>query len=166
MIVVDVRRAFSDPAHAVVARVPAGCSPVRLARSGDGASLWVSARRSDAVLAFDASKLVRDPMHARIGSVPVGTAPVGIVVLPDGQHVVVANSNRIAVDPNAPQTLSIIETGKLQAGADAVAGTIPAGAFPREFSVSPDARTLFVGNYLSQMLEVIDLTRLAEAIKR
>lgn len=45
VIVVDVRRAFSDPANAVAAKVPAACSPVRLAISGQGDSLWVSARR-------------------------------------------------------------------------------------------------------------------------
>jgi 6-phosphogluconolactonase (cycloisomerase 2 family) len=37
---------------------------------------------------------------------------------------------------------------------------VPAGAFPREFGVSPDGRTLFVANYNSNELEVIDLARL------
>jgi DNA-binding beta-propeller fold protein YncE len=163
VIALDVRRALTDPGHAVVAKVPAGCSPIRLAITRDGGSLWVSARRSDAVLGFDTSKLRNDPLHARIGSVPVGTAPVGIAVLPDGKRVVVANSNRIAADPNTPQTVSVIDTEKVRAGTPAVIGTIPAGAFPREFSQSPDRRTLFLGNYLSNTLEVIDLEKLPVA---
>jgi DNA-binding beta-propeller fold protein YncE len=77
--------------------------------------------------------------------------------------VVVANSNRIAADPNTPQTVSVIDTEKVRAGTPAVIGTIPAGAFPREFSQSPDRRTLFLGNYLSNTLEVIDLEKLPVA---
>jgi 6-phosphogluconolactonase (cycloisomerase 2 family) len=37
---------------------------------------------------------------------------------------------------------------------------MPAGAFPREFGQSPDGQTLFVANYNSNELEVIDLKRL------
>jgi DNA-binding beta-propeller fold protein YncE len=165
VIVVDVRRAFGDPANAIVAKAPAGCSPVRLAISRKGDSLWVSARRSDAVLGFDTRKLLNDPLHARIGSVPVGTAPVGIAVLPDGKHIVVANSNRIAADPNTPETVSVIDMAKVRAGAPAVIGTILAGAFPREFGQSPDGRMLFLGNYLSNTLEVIDLKKLSVVTK-
>jgi DNA-binding beta-propeller fold protein YncE len=165
VIVINARRAFSDPANAIVAQAPAGCSTVRLAISRKGDSLWVSARRSDAVLGFDARKLLTDSQHARIGSVPVGTAPVGIAVLPDGKHVVVANSNRLAANPNTPQTLSVIEIAKVRAGTPAVTGTIPAGAFPREFSQSPEGRTLFLGNFLSNTLELIDVRRLSDAMK-
>ena len=161
IIVIDVKRAFADPVNAVIARVPAGCAPVRMTRSHDGSSLWVSVRRSDSVLAFDAWKLIADPGHARIASVPVGTAPVGIMALPDGKRLVVANSNRIAANPNDSQTVSIIDMQKALTGAPAVAGSIPAGAFPREFGLSPDGNTLFLGNYLSQTLQIINLDTLS-----
>src|ERR1039458_3202387 len=42
VIVVDVARASTDPAQAVVARVPAGCSPVRMAITPDGARIYVT----------------------------------------------------------------------------------------------------------------------------
>ena len=58
VIVIDVARARKDPAHAVVARVPAGCSPVRMAISPDGDRIYVTARNSNAVLAFDTAKLL------------------------------------------------------------------------------------------------------------
>src|ERR1039458_7720447 len=64
-------RAASDPAQAVVARVPAGCSPVRMAITPDGARIYVTARNSNAVLAFDAAKLLSDPEH-EIGERRVG----------------------------------------------------------------------------------------------
>jgi DNA-binding beta-propeller fold protein YncE len=157
LMVVDVRRASRDPASAVAARLPAGCSPVRLTTAADGRSIWVSARRDDSVFGFDAGKLLRDPEHARIGTVRVGTAPVGITALSDGKHVVVANSNRIVLDPTARETLSVIDISR--PGAPAVVATIAAGAFPREFSRSADERTVFLGNFMSDSIQVMDLPR-------
>ena len=40
-----------------------------------------------------------------------------------------------------------------------VIGTLPAGAFPRELRGTADGRTLFVTNFASQTLEMIDLAR-------
>ena len=165
VMVVDVRRAATDPAHAVAARIPAGCSPVRLAITPDGKSLWVSDRRTDSVLGFDTARLFGDSGHARIGSVAVGTAPVGIAALPDGAHIVVANSNRIAANPNSAQTVSVIDIRKVRAGEPAVVDTIAAGAFPREFTVTSDRRTLYLGNFLSNTVQAIDLTKLSSMLR-
>jgi len=158
--VVDVAKARTDPAHAVAATVPAGCSPVRLAITLDGARAFVTARNSNAVLAFDTAKLVTDPKHARIGEVPVGSSPVGIGVTADGK-VIATHSNRFAKDQTARQELTVIDGARAGEGKAAVLGTIPAGIFPREVGLSPDKKTLFVGNFLSSELEVIDLARLA-----
>ena len=117
-------------------------------------------------LGFDASALLRDPEHAQIGTVRVRTAPVGVTALPDGKHVVVANSNRIAVNPILPQTLSVIDIDRVRGGAAAIVGTIAAGAFPREFSLSADRQTLFLGNYLSDTLQAMDLARLSTLLTR
>src|SRR5213082_1644656 len=57
IIVVDVTKAESDPAHSVVAKVPAGCSPVRMAISPAGDYVYVTARNSNAMLAFNTAKL-------------------------------------------------------------------------------------------------------------
>src|SRR5438270_7391986 len=48
IIVVDVAKAETDPAHSAVARVPAGCSPVRLAISPGGEPGDVPARQRNA----------------------------------------------------------------------------------------------------------------------
>ncbi len=157
VVVVDVDRARIDPAGAVVSRVPAGCSPVRAALAPDGEVLWVTARNSDALLAFDAGRLGRRPDRALLGSVPVGRSPVGVALFRRGRRVVVANSNRFADDPLQPQTLTVVDATRLEDGLEAVMATVPAGAFPRELAVSPDGRTLFVANYLSSSLEVVDL---------
>src|SRR5258708_32933808 len=52
IIVVDVARARTDPANSVVARVPAGCSPVRLARNPSGGRGLASAPHKQALFAF------------------------------------------------------------------------------------------------------------------
>jgi uncharacterized protein (TIGR02246 family) len=53
-----------------------------------------------------------------------------------------------------------MDAAKVSAGAGTVLGTIQAGAFPRELSLSADQRTLFVTNFKSKTLEVVDLARL------
>lgn len=160
IIVVDVERAATDPANSVAAKVPAGCSPVRLAITPGGERVYVTARNSNALLGFDTSKFADDSTHALVGTVPVGTSPVGVAVVNEGKLVLVTNSNRFSSERNARQTLTVIDASKMSAGASAVMGSVPAGAFPREFGASPDGRTLFVANYISNELEVIDLARM------
>jgi DNA-binding beta-propeller fold protein YncE len=160
IILVDVQKATSDPAHAAVARVPAGCSPVRLAIAPGGERVYVTARNNNALLAFDTAKLQSDAEHARVGTVPVGSSPVGVAVVGGGRRVVVTNSNRFARGQAARQTLTVIDAARVGEGAAAVAGSVPAGIFPREFGQSPDGQTLFVANYNSNELEVIDLKRM------
>jgi DNA-binding beta-propeller fold protein YncE len=75
--VISVAEAERDPARAVRATVPAGCSPVRVVVSADGRTVWVTARESDDLLAFSAGSLLNDPSHALLAVVPVGEAPVG-----------------------------------------------------------------------------------------
>ena len=165
VIVVDVARAATDPAQAVVARIPAGCSPVRMAITPDGARIYVTARNSNAVLAFDTAKLLSDAGHARIGEAPAGAAPVPIAVVDAGRKVIAGNSNRFA-DSSAPQSLVVLDAAKMEAGTDAALGAIPAGAFPREMALSADGHTLFLTNFGSHTLQVIDVDRLPFAPNR
>ena len=160
VVVVDVGRARTDPANAVTTRIPAGCSTVRMAISPDGRRIYVTARNSNAVEVFDTAKLASDPDHSRLGMTPVGEAPVPVAVIDGGKKVVAGNSNRFA-GGNAPQTLSVLDAAKMERkGADAALGPIPAGAFPRELSVSADGHTLFLTNAGSSSLQVIDIDRL------
>lgn len=158
VFVVDVPRAKTDPANAVIAKVPAGCSAVRLAISPNGDRAYVTARNSNSLLAFDTGKLLNDPEHALIGKVPVGLSPVGVAVADSGRRVFVANSNRFAAGSNEKQNLTVIDTAKIASGA-AVLGVIPAGGFPRELRVTADGQTLLVTNFTSNTLELVDLAR-------
>jgi DNA-binding beta-propeller fold protein YncE len=159
VIVVDVARAKTDPANAVVARVPAGCSPVRMSISPKGDRIYVSARNNNGVLEFDTSKLVSDSAHSVVGAAPTGDAPVPVMVVDQGRKVVVGNSNRFG-GRGAPESLTVLEAPKIHEGLPAVLGTIPAGSFPREMAVSADGRTLFLTNFGSNSLQVMDIAHL------
>jgi DNA-binding beta-propeller fold protein YncE len=120
----------------------------------------VTARNSNALLVFDTDKLRSDPGHARIASIPVGTAPVGVAVVDSGRKVIVTNSNRFAGSSNDHQVLTVVDATKVDSGAGAILGSIPAGAFPREMRVTSDGTTLIVTNFASNSVEIIDVARL------
>jgi hypothetical protein len=160
IVIVDVEKAKSDPANAVRGRVPAGCSPVRLAITADGTSLWTTLRNSDAVASYDTAKLLNDPEHARIGWIPVGRSPNALTITRDGRYVVISNSNRFGADANLPGTLTVIDPKRAAQGAAAIVGSIQAGVFPRHFGSSPDGKTIFLANAVSDTLQVIDAQHL------
>lgn len=161
IFIVDVARAVSRPESSVIGVVRAGCSPVRLALSPDGARSYVTARNSDALLAFDTHKLLEDSAHALVATVPVGRAPVGVAVIDDGRRVVVANSNRFSGGTVTPESLLVIDVRQLAREAGAIVGSIPAQAFPRELAMTSDGRTLLVTNFASRTVELVSLDRLA-----
>jgi YVTN family beta-propeller protein len=151
--VVDIARARHRPIDSVISRTPAGCSPVRAVLSPDGARLYVTARASNLVLAFDAARLVTDPASALVATVPVGTAPVGIAVVQHGRRVVVADSSRFG--GRGGQDLTVIDVSKIDRGRAAVVGTIPVGAFPRELHGLPDGQGLLLTDTGSDQVELM-----------
>ena len=159
--VVDVARAVRDPATAIVANVRAGCSAVRLVVSPKGDRAYVTARNSNALLAFDVAKLRSDSLHALVGRVPVGPAPVGVAVVNAGRQIIVTISNRFA-GAGDRQTLTVIDATKFPSGDKAIIGAIPSGAFPREMRVTSDGRTLILPNFGSRSLSMIDLARIPQ----
>ncbi len=167
VVMFNVATAVSQPSQAVTLFgqfVPAGCSPVRLAFSPDGLTLYVTARNNNEVLALDVSKFASDPMHAVIGAAPVGPRPVPVAWINSGAQIVVGNSNRFLA-PGSMQSLDVVDAELLRAGAGAAAviRTVPTGSFPRAFMLSPDGKTLFLSNYDSNTLQVMDAGRLGEA---
>jgi DNA-binding beta-propeller fold protein YncE len=157
--VISVARAETDPSAAVVARVPAGCSPVRVITSADGDVVWVAARASDALLAFSARALRTDPSHALIADVRVGELPVGLALVRGGSLIVVADSDRFGVS-GAHASLAVVDVPDALSGRSALLGYLPAGAFPREMAVVPGGKVLLVSNFGSDRLEGVRLANL------
>lgn len=151
--VVDVATAETSPATAVVGRAFVGRAPVRAALSPDGATLWVTVRGSNAVVALDTANLLSRTCDPLIATTAVGPAPVGLALLKGGKYVAVANSNRFAA-PQANQTVSFVAAAQAT-----LVGQVGAGAFPREMDA--DLAALFVSNANSLSVTGIDLTTLA-----
>ena len=159
---INVAKAETDPAHAIVSNVDAGCRPVRVVADPDGKTVWVTARQSNALVAFSASKLVTDPRHALIRWVRVGVQPIGLAAANCGSEIVVADSHRFKAKFGVPN-LAVVSVPDVLAGKPAVVGYLAAGLVPREMTVSSSGKTLLVGNYGSGQLETVNLTQLPGA---
>jgi len=150
--VIDVHRAeVSEYAgqDAILSRTAAGCSPVRLVESADASSLFVSARGDNSVLQFSPALLESDPEHAFRRSIPSGgDAAVGLLLFDQDHLLAVANSNRFASSAGSLAFLNVSQPG----GPDLLQ-TLPAGTFPRNLSLAPDGRSIYLTNYTSRSLE-------------
>jgi DNA-binding beta-propeller fold protein YncE len=153
--VIDIGRATSGSidADAIVSRVAAGCSPVRLAESANGSSLFVTARGDNSVLQYHVAALAADAERSFQRAIPSGgDAPVGLRLFDQDRLLAVANSNRFAdgagnlavLDFSSPRTPSKI---------------IPAGTFPRNISLGHSPDVLLLTNYSSRSLEVVRIVR-------
>jgi DNA-binding beta-propeller fold protein YncE len=143
---------------------PAGQTPVRVVLADGGAVAWVTARGSDALLAFSTARLTSASKgHVTTGAlvavVPVGVAPVGVIVVLGGQFVVVADSNRFF--GSGPQWLSVVDVRAALEGRSSLVGKIRAGSFPRQLAESPDGSTLYITNFGSSQLETVGLANFA-----
>jgi DNA-binding beta-propeller fold protein YncE len=156
LTVLDLRKVETKPAASVVATVDAGCGPVRAINSADSSVVWVTARGSDEVLAFSATKLISDQKHALLARVQVGAAPTGLTFIANEKRIVVANSNIFAVK-GATANLSVIDTSAALAGRSALLGVVPAGDLPRQFTVLPNGKTLLVTISNSRQLEAVNV---------
>ena len=156
-----MEKAKTDPAHSVLRWLAGGCSPVRAAISPGGDLLYVTARGNDTVLVYDTAKMLSDPDHSLISRVPTGSAPVGITIAEGGKKLLVANSNRFAGN-SGNQTVTVIDATKVASGKGAILATIPAQSFPRELATSPDGGTVFLSNFMSSSVEIIDVGRAAK----
>jgi DNA-binding beta-propeller fold protein YncE len=154
--VIDVKRAETDPTNSIVARIKAGCVATRMALSPRGDRLYVTARADNALVVLDTTKFLKDPEHAKVATVPVGVSPMGVSLMDNGKKLVVTNVGTT----EEPQSLTVIDAAKVTSGSGAVLGTIPVGSGPRDASLTKDGRTLFVPNFNSRTLRLIDLARL------
>jgi DNA-binding beta-propeller fold protein YncE len=153
--VISVPMAESDPVASLVARVTAGCEPVRVITSADGSVVWVTARASDALLAFSAGRLRTDPTHALLADVRVGEAPVGLALAKRGSLMVVADSNRFGASGKSA-SLAVVDVPDALAGRPALVGYLPAGLFPRDMAAGPGGGTVLVANYDSGQIETVN----------
>lgn len=154
IMVIDVAKAATAPSEALVRRADAGCSPVRVALSPDGARAYVTARGQNQLLVFDTAKL-QGGGDAMVAQIPVGSSPIGVTATND--KIFVTNSNRFGGGEN--QSISVVDAQNLSAPQ----ANLPAGGFPRELKLTADGNTLLVTNFASGTVELVDMGRLSQA---
>jgi DNA-binding beta-propeller fold protein YncE len=157
--VIDMAKAETRPATAVVKMVSAGCKPSRVLLSADGQQLWVTAGGSNMLLGFSAPKLLSDPGHALLARVPVGPLPLGLTFVNQGSRIVVADSDRDN-QPDVGPSLAVVDVHKALAGQPALLGYVPTGTTPRQFALVPNGSTLLVTNTNSGQLESLNAAKL------
>jgi DNA-binding beta-propeller fold protein YncE len=157
--VISVAEAERHPSRSVVATTVAGCSPVRVVVSADGQVVWVTARGSDSLLAYSATKLRTASKTALLTTVRVGEAPVGLALVDAGRFVVVADSNRFE-QQGASSQLSVVNTDEALHHEPALTGTVQTGAFPREMTLTSDGDVLLISDYASREIEAIRVKNL------
>ncbi len=157
--VINASKAETSPRSAVVKTVRAGCGTARVLLSADGQVLWVTARQSDALLAFSTARLRSDPEHALIAKVMVGEVPLGEVFVDNGTKIVIADSNLNSL-PGATANLAVVDANLALAGKSALLGYVPSGLLPRELAVEPGGATLLVTNEDSHQLQALRIADL------
>jgi serine/threonine-protein kinase len=157
--VIDMTRAKTHPATAVVKTVSAGCKPSRVIVSADGQQLWVTAGGSNALLGFSVARLLSDPGHALLARVPVGALPLGLTLVNHGTRIVVADSDKNN-QPGAGPSLAVVDVGKALAGQHALLGYVQSGTTPRQFAMVQGGSTLLVTNTNSGQLESLNAAKL------
>ena len=151
LYVFDTARAITPgQGGALLAKVAAGCSPVRVVVSSNGTAVYVTARGDDRLLQFDAAKLEHEPSRSLIRALPSGgRSPVGLQLFAGEHKMLVANSDRFE---NADGVVAVLDLDK-----GSIERTIEAGRFPRGVSLSTDSRTLYVTNFVSRSLTCVPI---------
>lgn len=156
--VLDVATLRVTPGKSLVKRVPGGCHPVRSTLSHNGAQLWVTARESNQVLAFDAVQLAdnttMDPLLAELDT---GTSPLGITAIKG--YIFTADSNRWEYNGTTAGISVVSVNGALQKGMMDFP-QIPTGAFPRTVVASPSGNTLLVSEFAASSIRAVDISSL------
>lgn len=154
--VIDVPEAEKDPAKSVKVTVDAGCGPERIYPSGN--TVWVTARDSNAILAFSASALLANPSHALVAVVPVGPAPVGVTPLTDGRIVITDSADGAARGGSG--NIAIISGDTALAGKPSLLGVVPVAGEPYQLTRIENHNTLLVTNLATGQLVAINVTSL------
>ena len=137
--------------NSVVATIPVGVNPQRVAISPDSTRVYVTNNGSDSVSVISAAS------NTVVATIPVGISPSWIAMAPDGRYAYVSDGLG-APYTSRQQSVSIIDTA-----ANAVVKTIPIPRSHAESSlpgsnglaITPDGRFLFVGGHDPEGAEII-----------
>ena len=157
--VLSIPKLETKPSSALVAQTAAGCGATGVTVSPDGATVWVTAQSSNALLGFSAAKLRTDPAHALTATAAVGQTPTGVIVVNGGKTIVVADSNLNGL-PGA-DNLAVVDAGLAAAGKPALVGYVASGKTPLSFAQAAfDQNSLYVADSGTAQFQILDLSTL------
>jgi len=165
LTVVDVPEAEVNPASSVRTSLYAGCSPTRVFLSKDNTVVWVSARDENNLLAFSASAILANAENPLLSVTPVGVAPDGAQPFDHQRFIAVANTNRFYTGQTG--TVSILDYAAALSGAGD-SGTVaqfPAGAFPRQWVISPNGKYLYLTEFSSDVLAILSTRAIEKGVE-
>lgn len=163
IVVIGVRAANTNPDSATLSRALAGCSPVRIVLTDRGRTALVTNRNGDMLRIMDVGRILDGEGNATVAMLRVGPTPIGVAVVEGERLALVSNSHRWVKDEK-PRNISVIDISRRHKPVSL--GTIPVGVFPRDIAVSRDGRNVFVSNFGSKSLTVLDGTRLRAMARR
>jgi DNA-binding beta-propeller fold protein YncE len=159
LTMIDLKLAEVNPVGAVIARVPAGCAPARVAAAPDGKTVWVTAQQSNELLGFATDQLRAGRTGVPAARVRVGAAPTALRLVKDGRYALVADIRRSG-DATAPETVNMIDTAAALAGRPALRSTVSVGGRPQEIGLTTDQHVAYVANSGTSTLTSLDLNSL------
>ena len=140
-----------------MARTDSGCAPNRNLLSPDGRQLWITARASNALLAFNTNRLISHGNDFLVANVQVGTLPLGLALVKNGTRMLVANSDRYTYR-GAHAGITIVDVrAALEGSEDANLREIFADSYPREIAVSPDGKMALVSENGASRIRAVDI---------
>ena len=148
--------AFARGGRAQIARVRAGCAPVRVALDERRGIVWMTARESDMLIGYPQHDVLRGSRTVPI-LVRTGKSPVGLAIGSSGV-LAVGNSARFEKRQRR-QSVAIYSTQGLPAGASRVLKTEEVGSFPRDIAIDAAGTRLYVANFGSSSVTVIPIAR-------
>jgi DNA-binding beta-propeller fold protein YncE len=162
ILVVDVERAKSNPAEAVIAIVEGSCRPGGVAISPDGNTLYETSLEDNVLLAFDTRAIRNGSSSFLIGKVPVAPVVGSVTLMDGGRRILVSSGNPFGggLDGSKNQLLSVIDSATVSSGASAVVGRLDSGVAVTNFAITADGRSLITTERASGTVQVIDLERL------
>ena len=145
---IDPQKALDDPAKAIVAAVPAGCNPVRVAASPDGSYIWVTARGDNALLRFNADELRADNKTLHTSKYPAGSSPIGVST--NGSEVWLAASDRFQTAKKSGLIGMILSGGEPKTRME-----LALPGFPRDVTMLKDAHVVMVTLFSAKKVAMI-----------
>jgi YVTN family beta-propeller protein len=128
--------------NALVARLPTGRNPIGVSVNAGGNRVYVTNFDDGTVTVFDSLR------NQVVSTIAVGADPVGVQVSPNGKTIAVANLGASA--SQASTTISLINAVNGQVA------KVTVGSAPAVVSYDGSGSQLFVSNYLSHSISIID----------